>query len=40
MKGFEYTLAKLQGAVPPKTLVETANETQEKAKACMQETPV
>lgn len=32
MKGFEYTLAKLQGAVPPKTLVETANETQEKSK--------
>ena len=32
MKGFEYILAKLQGEAPPKTLVETANETQEKAK--------
>ena len=32
MKGFEYTLAKLQGAVPPKTLVETAKEAKEKAK--------
>ncbi|CAI9153871.1 unnamed protein product [Rangifer tarandus platyrhynchus] len=31
MKGFEYTLAKLQGEVPPKTLVETAKEAKEKA---------
>ena len=31
MKGFEYTLAKLQGEAPPKTLVETAKEAKEKA---------
>ena len=32
MKAFKYTSAKLQSEVPPKTLLETANETQEKAK--------
>ncbi|KAH0501437.1 PRELI domain-containing protein 1, mitochondrial [Microtus ochrogaster] len=32
MKGFEYILAKLQGEVPSRTLVETAKEAKEKAK--------
>ena len=32
VKGFENILAKLQGEAPPKTLVETAKETKEKAK--------
>ncbi|KAK1334500.1 hypothetical protein QTO34_005506 [Cnephaeus nilssonii] len=32
MKGFECTLAKLQGEAPSKTLVETAKEAEEKAK--------
>ncbi|KAK1334453.1 hypothetical protein QTO34_005459 [Cnephaeus nilssonii] len=33
VKGFECTLAKLQGEAPSKTLVETAKEAEEKALA-------
>ncbi|KAM9312772.1 PRELI domain-containing protein 1, mitochondrial [Gastrophryne carolinensis] len=32
MKGFEFTLAKMQGDLPARTLVETAKEAREKAK--------